>query len=68
MISNEIPDYKESILGLHVNVITRSGGIRPEIIPHQNEHNLITDWEKGIRIKEAEKRLERMEKRCTTNN
>lgn len=68
IISNEIPDYKESTLGLHVNVITRSGGIRPEIIPHQNEHNLITDWEKGITIKEAEKRVQRMEKRCTTNN
>ena len=60
MISNEIPDYEESTLGIHVNVNTRSGGIRPEIIPHQNEHKLISDWENGINIKEAEKRIERM--------
>lgn len=62
MISNEIPDYEESTLGLHVNVNTRSGGIRPEIIAHQNEHKLISDWENGITIEEAEKRVERMKK------
>lgn len=62
MICNEIPDYEESTLGLHVNVNTQSGGVRPEITPHQNEHKLITDWEKGITIEEAEKRVERMKK------
>ena len=60
MISNDIPDYEESTLGLQVNVNTRKGGIRPEIIPHQNEHKLIADWEKGITMAEAEKRVERM--------
>jgi len=60
MISNEISDYEESTLGLHVNVNTRNGGIRPEIIPHQNEHKLISDWENGISLSEAEKRIERM--------
>ena len=62
MISNDIPDYEESTLGLHVNVNTQSGGIRPEIIPHQNDHQLISDWENGITIEEAEKRVERMKK------
>ena len=57
MICNEISDYEESTIGLHVNVKTRNGGIRPEIIPHQNDHNLISDWENGITIKEAEKRV-----------
>ena len=67
MISNEIPDYEISTLGIHVNVNTRNGGIRPEIIPHQNEHKLIADWEKGITIKEAEKRVERMKKTLHNN-
>ena len=62
MISNEIPDYEESTLGIHVNVSTKSGGIRPEIIPHQNEHKLVLDWKNGISIMEAEKRVERMKK------
>lgn len=57
MICNEIKDYKESTLGLHVNVQVRSGGIRPEIIPHENSHLLIKDWENGISIKEAENRI-----------
>jgi len=62
MISNEIPDYEESTLGLHVNVYTRSGGIRPEISVHRIEHDIITDLENGISIEEAEKRIERMKK------
>ncbi|WP_405292313.1 DUF2199 domain-containing protein [Algibacter sp. Ld11] len=62
MISNEIPDYEESTLGLHVNVNTRSGGIRPEISVHRIEHDIISDLENGISIEEAEKRIERMKK------
>lgn len=65
MISNDIPDYEESTLGLHVNVNTRKGGIRPEIIPHENDHKLISDWENGISIEEAEKRIERMNNSLT---
>ena len=49
-ICNEIPEYKESTLGLHVNVVTKANEIRPEIIPHQSEHGLIRNWEKGITI------------------
>jgi hypothetical protein len=58
-ICNEIPDYEESTLGLKVNVNTKSGGIRPEIFPHKAEHKLISDWEKGILIEDAEKRVEK---------
>ena len=63
MICNEIPDYEESTLGIYVNVNTRSGGIRPEIIPHKGTHNLISDWENGISIEEAEKRVARINNR-----
>jgi hypothetical protein len=62
MICNKIPGYEESTIGLHVNVITRNGGIRPEIIPHQMEHELIRDWENGIVLKEALYRIERVNK------
>jgi hypothetical protein len=58
-ICNEISDYNKSTIGLHVNVNTKSGGIRPEIIPHNAEHKLISDWEKGILIQDAEKRIEK---------
>ena len=57
MICNEIKDYDESTLGIHVNVQVRSGGIRPEIIPHQSEHKLKSDWENGILLEEAESRI-----------
>ncbi len=67
MISNEIPDYKESTLGLHVNVNTRSDGMRPEVSVHRIEHDLISDLENGISIGEAEKRVERMKKTLQNN-
>ena len=59
MICNEIIDYSVTTLGLHVNVQVRKGGIRPEILPHQAGHQLIKDWENGISIEEAEKRIEK---------
>jgi hypothetical protein len=67
MICNEIRDYKESTLGLHVNVVTRNGGIRPEIIPHKADHELINDWENGISIKEAEIRVDKLLERLGSN-
>ncbi|MEL6943974.1 MAG: DUF2199 domain-containing protein, partial [Bacteroidota bacterium] len=39
-ICNEIPEYPESTLGLHINVETRANGLRPEIIPHRSNHQL----------------------------
>lgn len=59
-ICNEINDYDQSTVGLHVNVNTRTDGNRPEITPHQIEHKLFEDWENGISINEAEKRINRM--------
>lgn len=59
-ICNEIPEYEESTLGLHVNIETRANGRRPEIIPHASEHELIKDWEKGITIAEAERRIQNL--------
>ena len=59
MICNEIKDYRETTLGLHVNVQVRKGGIRPEILPHQAEHQLIKDLENGITFEEAKKRIEK---------
>ena len=58
-ICNKIRDYSETTKGLHVNVQVRKGGIRPEILLHQTEHQLIKDWETGITIEEAEKRIEK---------
>lgn len=62
MICNELKDYEESTLGLHVNVQVRNGGIRPEIIPHQAEHQLIKDWESGIIYESALDRIEKTKK------
>jgi len=58
-ICNRIPDYDDT-LGLHVNVVTRANEFRPDIIPHQSEHRLVKDWENGITIIEANKRIEKM--------
>jgi len=62
MICNEIPDYETSTLGLHVNINTQKQGIRPEIIPHQKDHQLVRDWEDGITIEEAVSRVDKMMK------
>ena len=59
-ICNEIVDYKESTLGLHVNIETRKNGKRPLILPHQANHQLVIDFENGITIKEAENRINNM--------
>ena len=60
-ICNEIQDYKESTLGLHFNVITQNINNRPELVPHQDEHQLIYDWQNGISIEEALKRIENID-------
>lgn len=60
MIANEIQDFEESTLGIHVNIETRADGSRPEIVPHKSEHQLIKEWEKGIKIEEAETRVDKL--------
>ncbi len=59
-ICNEIPDYEESTLGLHVNIETRADGVRPEIFPHDSPHTLIKDWSEGITMQEARKRIDNL--------
>lgn len=59
-ISNELSPYEESTLSLHVNVITRSDGIRPILQPHECDHPLFRDWCEGIALKEAEARVAKM--------
>ncbi|MGX7666651.1 DUF2199 domain-containing protein [Flavobacterium pedocola] len=60
MLCNDIIDYEESTLNLHVNIETQREGLRPEIIPHNSEHKLVSDWENGITIEEAENRIEKI--------
>ena len=60
MISNEISDYEESTLGLHVNVVTRNDETRPMISLHEGSHALIDDYENGISLKEAQLRIEKL--------
>ncbi len=59
-ISNEIQDYSESTIGLHVNIETQSNGIRPEVIPYKSDHMLVQEWEQGITIEEVRKRIDRL--------
>ena len=60
IICNEISDYEESTIGLHVNVITRLDDLRPEITPHKSNHKLVSDWENGITLHEAYSRIEKI--------
>ncbi|MES2238919.1 MAG: DUF2199 domain-containing protein [Bacteroidota bacterium] len=59
-ICNEIADYEESTVGLHVNVSTRIDELRPELIPHKSEHRLVSEWENGITFHEANSRIEKI--------
>lgn len=59
-ICNEIIDYEETTIDLHVNIETKNEGLRPEIIPHNCKHKLVSDWENGITIEEAENRIEKI--------
>lgn len=60
MISNELNDYQETTLGLYTDVKTQKNGLRPEIIPHQSTHPLVSDWKNGISLAEAERRIQRI--------
>lgn len=59
-ICNDIPDYKETTLGLHVNIVTKPDGSRPEIIPHVADHQLIIDYEQGLTLHEVQERINRI--------
>ncbi len=59
-LSNDLPDYdfRESI---PTTVFTKTGGQRPEIVPHRNfEHPFVYDYYNGITKGEAERRIKQM--------
>ena len=60
IICNQIADYEESTIGLQINVSTRLGDLRPELIPHKSEHKLVSEWENGITFHEANLRVEKI--------
>jgi hypothetical protein len=57
MISNWIGDYETDTVGLHMNVETQLGNLRPFLVPHESSHPLVGDWENGITYEEAERRV-----------
>jgi hypothetical protein len=55
-----MPDYDMSA-SIPTTVITRAGGNRPEIVPHQScDHPLVHDCCNGITKAEAERRIQNM--------
>jgi hypothetical protein len=56
-LCNDIVDY-EFMDSIPMDVITRSNGQRPELIPHESfDHPFVKDYYNGISKKEAEKRI-----------
>lgn len=59
-LSNDLPDY-EFKNSIPVNVNTRTGNQRPEIVPHSSfEHPFVNDYYNGITKAEAEQRIQAM--------
>lgn len=59
-LANDIWGY-EFEDSIPTTVFTRTGGHRPEIVPHQDvDHSLVRDYYNGISKEEAERRIEEM--------
>jgi hypothetical protein len=59
-LSSRIPEY-DFEKSIPTNVVTRTGGYRPEIIPHEDfDHPFVTDYYSGITKAEAERRINKM--------
>lgn len=59
-LSNDLPDYDFSE-SVPTTVFTKNGGLRPEIIPHDDfDHSFVRDYYNGITKTEAEKRINKM--------
>lgn len=59
-LCNSIPVY-ENTLSIPTTVQTRTGNLRPLIIPHSDfEHPFVKDYYQGISKEEAEKRIKDM--------
>jgi len=51
----------EDTLSIPTNVDTRTDGLRPNVIPHDNyDHPLVRDYYNGISKEEAERRINKM--------
>jgi hypothetical protein len=59
-LCNDIWSYEFSE-SIPVNVVTRNGGLRPELFPHESfDHPFVKDYYRGISKEEAEKRISEM--------
>lgn len=59
-LCNNIPPY-ESTLSIPVDVHTKPGNDRPQIIPHyDHDHPFVRDYHEGINREEAERRIHEM--------
>jgi hypothetical protein len=68
-LSNDIPEYEPISNSIPTTVFTRTDGLRPEIIPHENfDHPLVRDYYEGITKVEAETRIEAMLKSISAKN
>ncbi|MBS1532782.1 MAG: DUF2199 domain-containing protein, partial [Bacteroidetes bacterium] len=55
-LSNNLPGFQ--FQSIPTNVITRKGGLRPDIIPHKDfDHPFVRDYYNGITKEEAERRI-----------
>lgn len=67
-LCNDIPGYefKDSI---PTNIVTKNGGIRPEVFPHESfEHQFVKDYYNGISKSEAERRISEMLENISKNS
>jgi len=60
-LSNDLPGYDFTEDSIPTTVFTRTGGNRPEIVPHKGfDHPFVNDYYNGITKTEAERRIQEM--------
>ncbi len=60
-LSNDLSDYDFSNGSIPTTVFTRTGNMRPEIVPHQDfDHPFVKDYYNGVTKTEAERRIREM--------
>jgi len=59
-LSSNLQGYEDT-LSIPTNVNTRTGGFRPEVVPHEDhDHPFVRDYFNGISKEEAERRINAM--------